>query len=121
MNTMPANTGIIFVDEVPEDSALPQLAVVFNGARMQKVFQARLFDTPELRDRFRVRACEILRLRYKRGKKCMICYRLAIRDRHTQLDSEQTLCVRVFEPGGSLGRFNKAKSQRLVDPKFGRP
>jgi hypothetical protein len=111
----------IFVDEPPRDDVLPQLSVVLNAAYMHQLFQTKLFDTPTVRNRFRIQACNIMQLRYKRGTKCMICYRLVIRDIKRRQVGEQILCAGIFQPTESFSRFTKAQSQHVVSPNFGQP
>jgi len=109
MDTIPA---------IPHDDALPQLAQALDPDAMQAAFEASVFGADA---RCRVRACQLERIRYKPGKKCLVCYRLQIDDAIGQGTREQLITVRLYQAGGSHSRFARAGRETLVAPKFGRP
>jgi hypothetical protein len=108
---------MIGVNEVPQDQALSHLATALDTVAMQGVFQASLFDG----GRFRVRDCQIERVKYKPGQNCLVCYRLEIFDSFTNTVGEQLLCARVYQAGSAPAHFQKANTPALVAPKFGPP
>ncbi|MFQ5707443.1 MAG: phosphotransferase [bacterium] len=110
------------------DEVLPQMALAMDTDSMRAVFQRKLFGMGSQPNgeksetsRFEIEACAIDRVKYKPGKNCLVLYRLGIRDRQTRSLREQTLCTRIYEPGGAHLRFLKAQSQRLVTPELGKP
>jgi len=108
------------VHEIPTDALLPQLAVIMDPESMKARLQDQLFDSPQERDRFRIRHCEITRARLKPGSSCMVSYRLEIEDRTTRETGEQILCGRACAEGQSRSQWEKAQARSLVQPRFGR-
>lgn len=107
-------------NQLTHDPLLPKLSSALDSSVMQLVFQKELFgDTDESQPK--IEQCHIFHTRYKRGRYCMLCYRLTIRDPHTAHMHEQILSARMFVIGGAPSRFHKAQSQKLVSPKFGKP
>jgi hypothetical protein len=119
---------MIAVNEGPPDKALPHLATALDVAAMRTIFEDTVLagtahdaEADQAKDQLQIRDCQIERIRYKPGENCLICYRLKICDRRTQVASEQFLCARMYETGGAASRFAKAQRQPLITPKFGRP
>lgn len=108
---------MIDVGEVPQDKALPHLATALDTVAMKGIFQSSLFDG----GRFRVRDCQIERVKYKPGQNCLVYYRLNILDSLTNAAGEQLLCARVYQAGSAPSHFQKANMAVLVTPKFGPP
>ncbi len=89
------------------DPVLPQLAQISNCRAMRNTFQQLLMQAqPSLR----VLDCQIDRMKYKRGKSCLISYRLCLAsasseqqgsDQHSshQRVCEQLICARFFPAG----------------------
>jgi len=108
------------VHEIPTDALLPQLAVIMDPESMKARLQDQLFDSPQERERFRIRQCEITRARLKPGSSCMVGYRLEIEDRTTKETGEQILCGRACTEGQSRSQWERALVRSLVQPRFGR-
>jgi hypothetical protein len=119
---------MIPAQEIPRDDVLPQLAVVLDVGAMRGILQETL-GTETSRNskrgqgnsKLQVRDCQIEWAKYKPGKNCTICYRLAIYDPLTNTQGDQILYGRIFEAEGARSRFIKAQSSHLACPKFGRP
>ena len=105
------------MQQIPYDAALPQMANAMQVAAMREVFQKNIFSG----SRFQIQSCEIQRLKHKSGQNCMIAYRLGIVDTNTQEADEQIICARVYPPGETLSRFDRAFAQPLSQPQFGQP
>lgn len=103
--------------DLPNDPVLPQLQTVLDLAAMRKILQAHLFDETT---RFKIKSCEIERVKYKPGKNCMFCYQIQIFDATTEQTERQKFCLRIYECDASATRFKKALSEPLVSPLFGR-
>jgi Phosphotransferase enzyme family len=108
------------VDEIPADPLLPHLAVIMDPDSMKVRLQDQLFDSPQERDRFHIRHCEITRARLKPGSSCMVSYRLDIEDRATKETGEQLLCGQACAVGQSRSQWEKAQGRALVPPRFGK-
>jgi hypothetical protein len=108
------------IHETPTDPHLPQLPVIMDPEYMKARLQDQLFDSPQERDRFHIRHCEITRARLKPGSSCMVSYRLEIEDRTTKETGEQLLCGRACAEGQSRSQWEKARVRSLVQPGFGR-
>lgn len=112
---------MIPIKDLPHDEVLTQLALAQDRSAMRDIFQKRLFDPDSGKTIFQIKDCQILQIRYKPRKNCLICYRLTIHDPLANQDGVQLLYARIFEKGGSLSRFIKAQTQPLTTPKYGRP
>ena len=111
------------------DPVLPQLAQISNCQAMRNTFQQLLMQAqPSLR----VLDCQIDRMKYKRGKSCLISYRLCLAtasseqqgsDQHSshQRVCEQLICARFFPQGESARRFERAKERFLAPVAWGAP
>ena len=109
--------AMMSIPEIPNDSALPQLATALDAEAMRARFQAELFSGALQR----VQACEIEHVRYKPGKNCTVAYRLEIEDQHNHLREEQHYGARMFAAGISASRHVKALAQQLATPRYGKP
>ncbi|THJ24550.1 MAG: hypothetical protein CAF45_005090 [Nitrospira sp. CG24E] len=109
------------INDIPRDGLLPQLAEILNSAAMKGQLQERMFASTGDRERFLIRFCEIVQIRYKPESSCMVSYRLEIEDAVTGNRGEQILCGRAYPQGRSQSQWEKAGAQALVQPRFGNP
>ncbi|MEZ4732245.1 MAG: phosphotransferase [Caldilineaceae bacterium] len=122
---------MIAAHDLPDDQALPQLAVALDAVMMQVLFQSLLFasnpavghrsfgDNAEAGARFQIESCTIDRVKYKAHEKCVISYRLQIYDQMRRERHEQIFCARVFPDSLSAARYRKACQEPLVQPRYG--
>jgi len=108
------------VAAIAADPRIPALPAALAGDRMRQEFQLALFDESGA-GRYRIEDCEIERLRYKAGQKCVVCYALHIGDVETGTMRRLYISARVFPRGLSGARYRKALRQQLVQPPIGRP
>ncbi|MDH3770518.1 MAG: aminoglycoside phosphotransferase family protein, partial [Nitrospirota bacterium] len=108
------------VNTLSEDPVLPQLSIALDPSAMKHVFQDHVGWDGEHPQPI-IDRCDIFHTRYKRGRYCLVCYRLALRGSDSSHMSEQIFCARMFERGGAVSRFKKAQSKDLFPPKFGQP
>jgi len=108
------------VVQLAADPLLPALAAALSPARMRREFDCALLDE-SASARYRIVNCEVERVRYKAGQKCVICYALFISDLENQSTTRQYVSARVFPQGQSASRYRKALRQDLVAPPLGRP
>lgn len=110
--------------EVPDDPSLPYLNTALDEVAMANRFQALLFAPESNADRpstvrHWVKQCQIERIKYKAGQKCLINYLLQIEDLQTRQIGEQRLSTRLFPKGESPSRYQKAQREPLVTPPYG--
>ena len=110
--------------EIPNDPSLPHLSTALDEMEMANRFQKLLFIAePHSKNAARVRhwvkRCQIERVKYKAGQKCLVNYLLQIQDVQTRQICQQRLSTRLFPEGESRLRFQKAQSEPLVMPPFG--
>jgi len=103
----------------PTDPALPTLPTALDPSVMKIILQSHLF-VEEFRSQPLIIRCDIFHTRYKRGRSCMICYRLILQESQAAQTSEQILCARMFEEGGAVSRFQKAQTPYVVPSAFGK-
>jgi len=108
------------------DDSLPKLAEALNASRMKGEFEKHLFSrSVRTQDgnngRFHVEECRIERVKYKRGQKCLVCYALDISDGKHGNVTRQLVSTRMYPPGRSRSRFEKASQQTLGKPTVGLP
>lgn len=108
-------------DDIPMDVQLPQLSMILDAEAMRKTLWNGMFESTSVRDRFLIRQCDIIQVRYKPTSSCMISYRLDVENVETRESGEQILCGRAFPNGRSLPQWEKASTQALVQPRFGKP
>lgn len=108
-------------DDLPMDVRLPQLLMILDEEAMRRTLQDVLFTSDRDRDRFQIRRCEIIQVRYKPASSCMVSYRLDIENVATRERGEQILCGRAFPRGRSQPQWEKASTRPLVQPRFGVP
>ena len=108
-------------DDIPMDVQLPQLSMILDTEAMRKTLWNGMFESTSVRDRFLIRQCDIIQVRYKPTSSCMISYRLDVENVETRESGEQILCGRAFPNGRSLPQWEKASTQALVQPRFGKP
>ncbi len=109
------------LNDLPSDARLPQLPIILDVEVMRERFQDCLFVSVSDRTQFAVRHCEIIQVRYKPASSCMVSYRLDIQHGETGERKEQILCGRAFPNGRSQSQWEKAATQALVQPRFGKP
>lgn len=95
---------------IPVDPALKHLGTALHADKMLGVFQQRLYADKSIR----IVACHIERIKYKPQKNCHVSYRLCIRDDKCNDQTEQLVCSRFYEQGGSTARFFKEKGKTSV-------
>ncbi len=108
-------------NDIPMDVRLPQLSTILDREAMSKALLNGLFESARDRDRFLIRHCEIIQVRYKPASSCMVSYRLDIEHVETGERTEQILCGRGFPEGRSRSQWEKAATRALVQPRFGKP
>ena len=108
-------------DDIPMDVQLPQLSMILDTEAMRKTLWNGMFDSTSVRDRFLIRQCDIIQIRYKPTSSCMVSYRLNVENVETGERGEQILCGRAFPDGRSLPQWEKASTRALVQPRFGKP
>lgn len=101
-----------------QDSTLPKLSIALDPSAMKRVLQNHAVCQGEHPQPI-IDHCEIFHTRYKRGRYCLICYRVALHGSNDSHMSEQIFCARMFEQGGAVSRFKKAQSKDLFPPEFG--
>ena len=109
---------------IPVDSQLPALTTALSATRMLAEFDTHLLTDAgngSHNSRYKIDACRIDRVRYKPGQKCVVCYRLDIRDLSLGTRSQQYVSARIFPPGISENRYHKALREPLVTPRVGAP
>lgn len=110
------------------DAAMPNLSIALDPQLMRSHFQSALFagrhnghstwPAPDP-DRYEVVACEIDRVKYRAGEKCVISYRLQICDLTNGQAEEQWFCARLFPPDTAPSRYQKALRAPTTAPRFG--
>ncbi len=110
---------MIGIREIPYDETLPQLPQALDASVMLEQFQRTLFETEQIRQRFRVTDCEVVYVKYKPNKPCTVCYQLVIRDTTTNHEYTQLHSARIFESGGSTLRYTNAQHSPLIPPRCG--
>ena len=101
---------------LPRDPVLPHLGVALEPEAMRAVFES-VLGTANRAARFRLESCSIERVKYKPGKNCLVCYRLAF---HSETnDKSQLLCARLYPKGTSYSRYRRAKKDATKTPNFG--
>jgi Phosphotransferase enzyme family len=108
-------------DDIPMDVLLPQLSMILDKEAMRKTLWDGMFESASDRDRFLIRHCDIIQVRYKPASSCMVSYRLNIENVATGERGEQILCGRAFPKGRSQPQWEKASTRALVQPRFGKP
>jgi hypothetical protein len=73
-----ATTELVSAESFPEDPSLPQLKTALDCKLMREVFQKHLQPLGE--EAFRVRECQITRILYRQGKRCILQYTLHLED-----------------------------------------
>lgn len=111
----------ILHDNTPRDAELPQLLLILDPKHMKEILCQGMFSSARERERFRIRGCEIIQVRYKPASSCMVSYRLEIEDRATGTTGEQILCGRAVPKGRSQSQWERAAARALVQPRFGKP
>lgn len=109
------------LDDIPMDVRLPQLSMILDTEAMRRTLWNGMFESASVRDRFLIRQCDIIQVRYKPESSCMVSYRLNVENVETGESGEQILCGRAFPDGRSLPQWEKASTQALVQPRFGKP
>lgn len=71
----------------PMDQALPQVEIASDGLRMRKVFQKCL--NPSGTNRHEVKDCVVTRIRHRPATRCILQYRLILRDSKTGVERSQ--------------------------------
>jgi hypothetical protein len=107
-------------NSLSQDPTLPLLSIALDPLAMKDVLQGHVFCEGEHPQPI-IDHCEIFHTRYKQGRYCLICYRVALRGSNDSHMSEQIFCARMFERGGAASRFKKAQSKDLFPPEFGQP
>ena len=106
--------------DIPSDDTLPQLSKALDASTMSEKFQDLLFESEQLRHRFRVTDCEIVYVKYKQTKPCTVCYQLSIHDTGTQQVFAQLYSAQIFQPGDSWSRYTQARAQSLISQTCGK-
>lgn len=103
------------------DAHIPQLSMILDPEAMRQTLWTGMFESAKGRDRFVIRNCEIIQVRYKPASSCMVSYRLDIENVTTRERGEQILCGRALPKGRSQPQWEKAATRALVQPRFGKP
>lgn len=112
---------------LPEhDPSLPRLEQALDPDHMLKQFEPALLaghapGRENASTRYRLLGCQIGRIKYKRGFRCTIGYRLSVEDRRNAETFEHRLSGRLYAPGEAHSHFESATRKPLVDPVFGPP
>jgi hypothetical protein len=96
---------------IPRDPALPQLADALDETRMARELGALLVvGAQEQKKRYRIRSCEITRVKYRPGRNALIGYRLSVSDPDTGAARDQLLCAGLYAAGEATSRYEKASA-----------
>ncbi|HRW05349.1 MAG TPA: aminoglycoside phosphotransferase family protein [Caldilineaceae bacterium] len=111
-------------DPIVSDQTMPQLAIALDPLLMQLHFQSLLFGNSGITAAasatdYEVHTCEVVRVKYRAGEKCVISYRLQIQKRRSNRLIEQWLSARLFPTGTAASRYHKALREPLTPPPFG--
>ncbi|MCB0121861.1 MAG: hypothetical protein KDE58_06430, partial [Caldilineaceae bacterium] len=111
-------------DSIVRDQTMPQLAIALDPLLMRLHFQSLLFENSGVTAAapatdYEVNTCEIVRVKYRAGEKCVISYRLQIQKRGGNQLIEQWLSARLFPIGTAASRYHKALREPLTPPPFG--
>ena len=85
------------------DPVIRHLPMALHTPSMQILLQRHLFVEPG----WRIRHCQIERIKYKREKNCLVCYRLRV-EHPGECRMELLVSCRFYEAGGSRERHLKA-------------
>lgn len=107
--------------DLPPDAYLPQLPTILDSEAMKPHLQRHMFLSSTDQARFMIHNCDIMQIRYKPTRSCMVSYRLDIEDTVTGACGEQILCGRAVPSGKSQSKWKKAVEGTLAQPRFGRP
>ncbi len=88
---------------IPADKILNHLEIALNTEKMKNIFQRHRYWAKSAR----LIDCQIERIKYKPQKNCHVTYRLCLKDRHHKKITEQLVCARFYEQGGSNSRYFK--------------
>lgn len=112
---------MIGIRDIPYDETLPQLSKALDGCTMKEMFQATLFETEQSGKQCKITDCEVVYVKYKPKMACTVCYKVVIQDIYTNQEYSQLHSAKIFEPGNSTRRFQKAQTLPLVQPRYGKP
>lgn len=104
--------------DIPQDSVLPQLPLVFDTEYMRREFATHLAQRTASnthKETLDITDCRIERVKYRPGRNCLICYRLSFHDNRIGTTREQLLCARIYEVNGGLSRYRKAANNTLFE------
>ena len=107
---------------LPQDVMLPNLLVVFDVQVMKSKIEAAMFgDIGTMVNHLRIRECELVHVRYKAGRFCVVAYRLTIEDQSGLMKGTQVVSGRMFQPGQRKNKYLEGLAKPLLPPAFGRP
>ena len=112
---------MVLDQQMTHDAVLPHVPKALDSSVMKSLFQDTMFEKTGAENPIRIRDCEILHIRYKRGRYCLVLYKLTMANLAHQDLGEQMVCARMFHTGESHAKFLAAQLKPQINPTFGRP
>jgi Phosphotransferase enzyme family len=101
------------------DEKLPHMGELMNTAGMREIFERELIPAGEISDFRRIDDCQILSVKYRPGKSCLVTYLLTIKFRKKSRSHTQMMTALTCGEGESLPLFLSAQQELLVPDKIG--
>lgn len=107
---------------IPLDPVLRNLGLALDAQHMLPVFQARIFkeNLKSVGD-YKIKDCQVKRIKYTPGNTCMFCYRLALEDTNSGHEREQVLIGRIYGENKSAHEYLEAQKAEWVDTPLIKP
>jgi hypothetical protein len=100
----------------PFDAALPGLADALDGDRMVRALSALVPPVgTDGSDRRRIRACEVIRVKYRPGTSAVIGYRISTEDSGDGVAPEHVACGAMYPAAEARRRYEKAATAPRAD------
>jgi len=93
----------------PMDEALPQVEIASDGLLMREVFQKCL--NPNGTNRHEVKDCVVTRIRHRPATRCILQYRLILRDSKTSVERFQWASVIIYPAGRAEHIWKKLRKR----------
>lgn len=100
---------------LPDDSALPQLAIALNAETILREFRTVCSSNNHKAEPV---SCEVDRIKYRPGRNCIIGYKLVLIDRESGNLREQRLCAGIYAPAEAQARFEKSLQGKLIETAY---
>ncbi len=109
----------LFIQETISDEKLPQMGELMNASRMREIFERELIAAGDVTAIGRIEGCQVIYVKYRPGRNCVVSYRLKISGLETGEVKEQSITALACWQGESHAMYASAQKQSCVSTALG--